>query len=144
MPGKRTRKYLDWSWIILINFMWATQAPVIKGMGNRLGPVAIAFIPMILSTFLFLPALWLENRRRHRSFHWRWEDARHFLVAGLFGLFMLQFAYTLGAQWTLAANAGIITLTIPVFVAISAAFLLQEKLNWVRIASFLLALAVSC
>jgi hypothetical protein len=30
---------------MLINFMWATQLPVIKLIGDRLGPVAIAFGP---------------------------------------------------------------------------------------------------
>src|SRR5689334_19416008 len=116
--------------------MWATQAPVIKSIGNRLGAVAIAFIPMILSTLLFLPVLWLDNRRLRRSFYWRWQDVRHFLIAGLFGLCLLQFTYTVGAQRTLAANAGIITLTIPVFVALAASVLLNERLNWVRFASF--------
>lgn len=137
----RLRKYSDWLLIVTINFMWATQAPVIKAIGDSLGPVAIAFIPMILSTFMFLPVLWFENRRHGRGFRWRWSDLRHFLLAGLLGLFFLQFTYTLGAQRTLAANAGIITLTIPVFVALAASILLREKLNWVRLASFFLALA---
>ena len=136
----RLRKCGDWLLIVTINFMWATQAPVIKAIGGKLGPVAIAFVPMIFSTLMFLPVLWLENRRQGRKFRWRWSDMRHFLVAGLLGLFFLQFTYTLGAQRTLAANAGIITLTIPVFVALAAAILLREKLNWVRVTSFLLAL----
>jgi drug/metabolite transporter (DMT)-like permease len=137
----RTRKYLDWGLIIAINFMWATQAPMIKWIGERVGPVAIAFIPMILSTLMFLPVLWIENRRQRRRFRWRWDDARHFLLAGLLGLFFLQFTYTLGAQRTLAANAGIITLTIPVFVTLAASFLLRERLNRVRVLSFLIAMA---
>lgn len=137
----RLRKYSDWVLIVTINFMWATQAPVIKAIGDGLGPVAIAFIPMILSTLMFLPVLWMENRRRGRGFRWHWSDLRHFLLAGLLGLFFLQFTYTLGAQRTLAANAGIITLTIPVFVALAASVLLHERLTWVRIASFGLALA---
>ena len=53
------RKYLDWVLLLVVNFMWATQAPVVKLIGDRLGPVAIAFLPMILSTLLFLPVLWL-------------------------------------------------------------------------------------
>lgn len=137
----RLRKYSDWLLIVTINFMWATQAPVIKAIGDGLGPVAIAFIPMVLSTLMFLPVLWIENRRRGRGFRWQWRDLRHFLLAGLIGLFFLQFTYTLGAQRTLAANAGIITLTIPVFVALAASLLLRERLTWVRIASFGLALA---
>lgn len=125
---------------MLINFMWATQAPVIKLIGNRLGPVAIAFVPMILSTLLFLPALWYEGRRLGRPFQWHWSDARHFAIAGLFGFFVLQFAYTLGAQRTLAANAAVITLSIPVMVALAASIMLGEKLNAVRVFGFVLAL----
>jgi drug/metabolite transporter (DMT)-like permease len=136
-----TRKYLDWFWLMVVNLMWATQAPVIKLIGDRLGPVAIAFLPMILSTLLFLPALWFEGRRLGRPFQWRWEDARHFVIAGLFGFFFLQITYVLGAQRTLAANAGIITLTIPVLVAICASIMLDEKLNAVRVFGFTLALA---
>ena len=125
---------------MIVNFMWATQAPVIKLIGDRLGPVAIAFLPMILSTLLFLPALWYEGRRLGRPFQWRWADARHFAAAGLFGFFFLQITYVLGAQRTLAANAGIITLSIPVLVAICAAIMLKEKLNAVRVFGFVLAL----
>jgi len=47
----------------------------------------------------------------------------------------------LGAQRTLAANAGIITLSIPVLVAICASIMLKEKLNPVRAFGFVLALA---
>jgi len=136
-----TRKYLDWLWLMACNFMWATQAPAIKLIGDRLGPVAIAFLPMLLSTLLFLPALWYEGRRLGRPFQWRWEDARHFAIAGLFGFFFLQITYVLGAQRTLAANAGIITLSIPVLVAICASIMLKEKLNPVRAFGFVLALA---
>ncbi|MCI0422344.1 MAG: DMT family transporter [Acidobacteria bacterium] len=136
----KTQKYFDWLLILLINFMWATQVPVIKLIGERLGPVAIAFIPMILSTLMFLPALWREQTKRKTRFQWRLEDVKHFLLAGLFGLFLLQLAYTLGSQRTLAANAGVITLTIPVFVAVAGSFLLNEKLNAVRVSGFLLAL----
>ena len=136
-----TRRHLDWALIISCNFMWATQISVIKLIGDRLGPVAITFLPMMLSTLIFLPALWYEARQRGAAFHWRWADARHFLIAGMCGPFLIQFTYTLGSQRTLAANAGIITLTIPVFVALAASLLLKEKMNAVRLLSFLLALA---
>lgn len=126
---------------MLINFMWATQVPVIKLIGDRLGAVAIAFLPMMLSTLLFLPALFLESRRRGRLLQWRWRDAKHFLIAGLFGTFLLQFTYTLGAQRTLGSNAAVITLSIPALVAVAASIMLGEKLTSVRVIGFLLALA---
>ncbi len=38
------------------------------------------------------------------------------MLPGLIGVFLMQYLYTLGSRMTLAANAGIITLTIPVIV----------------------------
>jgi drug/metabolite transporter (DMT)-like permease len=95
---------------------------------------------MILSVLMFFPVLWFENRKRGAEFHWHWADARHFLVAGIFGPFLIQFTYTLGAQRTLAANAAIITLGIPVLVAICASLMLGEKLNAIRVFCFVMAL----
>ena len=126
---------------MLINFMWATQVPVIKLIGDRLGPVAIAFVPMMLSTLLFLPALHIESRRRGRPMQWHWRDAKHFLIAGLFGTFLLQFTYTLGAQRTLGSNAAVITLSIPALAALAASIMLGEKVTSVRVIGFFLALA---
>jgi drug/metabolite transporter (DMT)-like permease len=136
-----SQKAADWLLIMVINFLWATQVPVIRLIGDRLGPITVAFIPMIISTLLFLPVLWFENKRRGTGFLWRWKDIKYFMLSGLVGIFIMQYAYTLGARLTIAANAGIITLTIPVLVAVLASFMLKEKLNVIRIISFALALA---
>jgi len=137
----KSQKTVDWGLIIIINFMWATQVPVIRFIGDRLGPITVAFIPMIVSTLIFLPFLWAENKRRNVKFRWRWSELKYFMLSGLIGIFVMQYAYTLGSKLTIAANAGIITLTIPVFVAILASFMLKEKLNIVRLISFVLAIA---
>lgn len=136
-----SQKLVDWSLVILINFMWATQVPVIRIIGDVYGPVTVAFIPMIASTVIFLPVLWIENKRRGVRMKWRWRDIKYFMLPGLIGVFLMQYLYTLGSKMTLAANAGIITLTIPVIVAIFASVLLKEKLNIIRILSFILAIA---
>ena len=137
----KSQKTIDWGLIIIINFMWATQVPVIRFIGDRLGPITVAFIPMIASTLIFLPVLWIENKKRNVKFRWRWNEIKYFVLSGLIGIFIMQYAYTLGSKLTIAANAGIITLTIPVFVAILATFMLNEKLNVIRIISFVLAIA---
>jgi drug/metabolite transporter (DMT)-like permease len=137
----KKRKYLDWLLLMIVNFMWATQAPVIKLIGDRLGPVAIAFLPMIVSTLLFVPVLWWQNHKSGRPLKIERGDLKYFVAAGLFGFFLLQLTYTLGAQRTLASNAAIITLSIPVLVAVAASFMLKEKLNIVRVLGFVLALA---
>ena len=136
----KIQKYWDWFLVVVINFMWATQVPVIRLIGDRLGALTLAYVPMILSTALFLPVFCYQMRGRETKLLWHWKDARHFFLAGFFGVFLMQFLYTLGSRWTLAANAGIITLTIPVTVALFASIFLKEKLNAIRIVSFVLAL----
>jgi drug/metabolite transporter (DMT)-like permease len=135
-----SQKIIDWSLVIIINFMWATQVPVIRLIGDIYGPITVAFIPMIISTIIFLPVLWIENKRRGLKMKWRWKDIKYFMLPGLIGVFLMQYLYTLGSKMTLAANAGIITLTIPVIVAIFASILLKEKLNIIRVLSFILAI----
>lgn len=134
-------KTVDWSLVLLVNFMWATQVPVIRVIGDRLNSATVAFIPLIISTIIFLPFLWRENKKRGVKMRWRWSEIRYFILPGLIGIFLMQYGYTIGARNTLAANAGIITLTIPVIVALLASLLLKEKLNFVRVISFLLAIA---
>ena len=141
MSTFRSQKIVDWSLVIIVNFMWATQVPVIRLIGDVYGPITVAFVPMIVSTIIFLPVLWIENKRRGVKMKWRWKDIKYFMLPGLIGVFLMQYLYTLGSKMTLAANAGIITLTIPVIVAIFASVLLKEKLNIVRVFSFVLAIA---
>jgi drug/metabolite transporter (DMT)-like permease len=140
LSNLNAQKIIDWSLVILINFMWATQVPVIRLIGDAYGPITIAFVPMILSTLIFLPVLWMENKKRGVKMKWRWRDLKYFVIPGLIGVFLMQYLYTVGSQKTLAANAGIITLTIPVIVAIFASLLLNEKLNIIRVLSFVLAI----
>lgn len=140
MNISKRQKTVDWSLVIIINFMWATQVPVIRLIGDKIGAVTVAFLPMIISTLIFLPFLWLENKKRNVKMKWRWNDIKHFMLPGLIGIFLMQYVYTVGSRLTLAANAGIITLTIPVLVAILASVMLKERINIVRILSFVLAI----
>jgi drug/metabolite transporter (DMT)-like permease len=140
MSFVKSQKGFDWFLVVIVNFLWATQVPVIRMIGDSLGPVAVAFIPTVLSTVLLIPFLWIVNKKQKRSFRLQWSDLKYFIIPGFIGIFVMQFAFTYGSQHTLAANAGIITLTIPVIVAIFSSFMLKEKLNIVRIISFVLAI----
>lgn len=127
--------------VVIVNFMWATQVPVIRLIGDKLGPITVAFVPMVVSTLLFIPFLWAENKKRKGTAGRTWKDLKYFILPGLIGVFLLQYLYTVGSTLTLASNAGIITLTIPVLVAVFASVLLKEKLNIVRIVGFVIAIA---
>lgn len=133
------QKIKDLLLILIVNFIWATQVPVIRIIGDKLGPVTIAFIPLLISTLLFLPFLLIE-RKKTGAKPIVFSDLKHFILPGLIGIFLMQYLYTLGSSKTLAANAGIITLCIPILVAIIASVFLKEKLNIVRILSFIIAI----
>ena len=137
----KIQKSRDWLLVIVVNFMWATQVPVIRLMGDKLGPMTIAFVPMLISTLFFIPFLWAENKKRKLAERRSWKDLKYFIIPGLIGIFLMQYLYTVGSTKTLAANAGIITLTIPVLVAVFAAIFLKEKLNMVRKIGFVIAIA---
>lgn len=135
------QKSRDWIIIIFVNFVWATQVPVIRLIGDKMGPITIAFVPLLISTLLFIPFLLAENKKRKDSERRSWKELRYFIIPGLIGVFLMQYLYTVGSTKTLAANAGIITLTIPVMVVVFASVLLKEKLNIVRVLGFIIAIA---
>lgn len=137
----KLQKARDWLLVIVVNFMWATQVPIIRLMGDKVGPMTVAFVPMLVSTIMFMPFLWAENKKRKVSERRTWKDFRYFIIPGLVGVFLMQYLYTVGSTLTLASNAGIITLIIPVLVAVFASVLLKEKLNIVRVIGFIIALA---
>ena len=126
--------------LIIVNAMWATQVPVIRIIGDKVGPMAIAFIPMIISTIIFIPFLLVENSRKPAAQRRRWKDLRYFIIPGLIGIFLMQYLYTVGSTKTLASNAGIITFSIPVLTALFASVLLKEKFNIVRAIGFVFAI----
>ena len=40
----RSRKTMDWSIVVFINFLWATQVPMIRLIGERLGAITVAYL----------------------------------------------------------------------------------------------------
>jgi len=131
----------DWVLIVVVNFMWATQVPVIRLIGEEVDSVTVAFLPLVVSTMLVLPVLWFRKKTANSSKKRSWKDLRYFLLPGLIGIFLMQYLYTVGSTKTLASNAAVITLTIPVLIIILASILLKEKLNRVRVVGFVIAIA---
>src|SRR5512146_1474282 len=50
--------------LLAVNFMWAFQFSGAKIATERLGPVAVAFVPVALSALLLIPVVLVENARR--------------------------------------------------------------------------------
>lgn len=131
--------------LICVNFMWAFQFSGAKIATARLGPIMVAFLPLAISTVLFLPMLFFERRRA--ALHPQPERGsrrtivRDFILVGSFGIVFAQLGLTSGVNLSLASNASVLTLTIPVLTALMAVVLLGEKMTWLRWVSFAMAIA---
>jgi drug/metabolite transporter (DMT)-like permease len=126
--------------LVLVNLMWAFQFSGAKIATERLGPIAVALIPLALSTLLFAPLVRVSRGRKPRP-QWTREVWRGLLLASTLGIIPAQLGLTWGVEHSLASNASVLTLTIPVLTAIMAVVMLAERMTPVRWLSFALAIA---
>jgi drug/metabolite transporter (DMT)-like permease len=126
------------SWILLFscNLMWSLQFTCIKLVQDQVGPYFTVWGPMLLSLLLLVPSILRHSKKRIS-----WKDFRVFGSLALLGAFPAQVLMTWGTQYSLASNAAILTLSLPVITAFFAFLMLREKMNVARWISFIIAIA---
>ena len=126
------------SWLLLFacNLMWSLQFTCIKLTQDQVGPYFTVFGPMLLATIFLTPFALRDFKRGGKKF----RDVVIFGQLALLGVFPAQVLMTWGTQYSLASNAAILTLCLPVLTAIFAYLLLKEKMNKVRWMSFIIAI----
>jgi drug/metabolite transporter (DMT)-like permease len=139
MKSGRTVLYL--TFLALANFIWAAQGTAVKFLDRQMGPIAITFVPFWFTTILLIPLLLRTRRRSPNPVKPTARDWFAFLIAGVGGQVLAQLGMTWGITRSLASNAAILNLLIPVISAVLASLMLHEKLTRLRIASFGIGLA---
>lgn len=130
----RNRLY-DWALLVACNLIWASQFVMVKLVQEQMGPLFAVFFPMAIATLLLIP---IERRERHAPV--RTRDVWRFILIGVAGQVMAQLFITWGARISLASNAALLSLALPVSTAVMAYFLLGERMTRVRWISFALAI----
>ena len=130
--------------LVLVNLMWAFQYTGAKIATRKLGPITVTLLPMAMATVL-LSLLLLskrggENRKIPRQRGSFGQQLWGFVVLGIAGCFVGQFCLTAGVKRSLASNASVITLVIPVLTAVLATLLVGEKMSRLLWISFALAI----
>lgn len=125
----------DWALLLLCNLIWASQFVMVKLVQEQMGPSFAAFFPMTIATAMLVPivrgqGLWPPRR-----------DWIHFILLGVLGQVVAQLFITWGVGLSLASNAALITLALPVMTAVMAYGILGERMSRVRWLSFALAIA---
>ena len=129
------------SWLLLFscNFMWALQFTCIKLVQDQVGSMFTVWGPMTLATIMLYPLVRLASRtdvsRERRA-----GDILIFLLLAVVGVFPGQVIITWGTRMSLASNAALLMLTLPVSTAFLAFLFLHERMTPVRWISFALAI----
>jgi drug/metabolite transporter (DMT)-like permease len=130
--------------LILVNLMWAFQYSGARISTQKLGPITVALLPMAMSTVLLSLLLFSSRRRKSReASRERASFGRQllsFLILGIVGSVVAQLGLTSGVSRSLASNASVITLTIPILTALFATILVGEKMSRLLWISFALAI----
>jgi drug/metabolite transporter (DMT)-like permease len=96
---------------------------------------------MVLLSLMLLSRRGRENREAPRERGSFGQQLWSFVVLGIVGCFLGQFCITAGVKRSLASNASVITLVIPVLTALLATLLVGEKMSRLLWISFALAIA---
>ena len=142
-PAAKSKSRALWFFLLLalVNLMWAAQGTAVKFLEGKLGPIAITFLPFYVTTLLFVPLLIRERRRNPGAAAITRADWLRFAAAGIGGQVLAQLGMTWGITKSLASNAAILNLLIPVLTAVLASFMLRERVTLLRVACLIVGLA---
>ncbi len=129
------------SWLFLFgcNLMWALQFTCIKLVQDQVGPMFTVWGPMTVAMLMLVPFVLRERRTEPGGGAWR--KARIYLLLAGLGVFPAQVMMTWGTRLSLASNAAVLNLTLPLATALFAVIFLRERMTVVRWVSFAVALA---
>ena len=129
----------SWLFLFTCNLMWALQFTCIKLVQDQVGPMFTVWGPMTLAMLMLIPFVLRDPSRAAAQRPGRMVRT-YLLLAGL-GVFPAQVMMTWGTRMSLASNAALINLTLPVATAMFAVIFLRERLTPIRWVSFAVAIA---
>lgn len=136
--------FRDWVMLLVSNFIWGSQFVMVKVAQQQMGPVFATFFPMAIATLILVPIVHRDRKKRGvpgGSGRMPLRDLRDFILIGVCGQVVAQLFVTWGVRLSLAENAALLMLCLPVSTAVMAYFFLGERMSLVRWVSFVLAIA---
>ena len=130
----------SWFFLFCCNLMWALQFTCIKLVQDQVGSLFTVWAPMTLATLMLYPFVRSEQKNAAHRAERGWKDVLLFLTLAVVGVFPAQVLVTWGTRMSLASNAALLMLALPVCMALLAFILLGEKMTGVRWISFGLAI----
>jgi drug/metabolite transporter (DMT)-like permease len=138
MPCK-SNQLRNWSLGCFVNFLWAAQYPAYKVAAGAMGIGALNVWTFVIAVLVLTPVLIRERRypRRNSSGRKPWGPI---VLLAAFGIVPGSIVLSWGIGRSTASNAAILSLAIPVMMALMGVVLLKERPQRFFIASLALAL----
>lgn len=138
------RKFVDWALLLACNFIWASQFVLVKLIQGEVGPVFSTAAPMLVATLMLaplaVPSLWRRWFAGPNAKKPRLASLAGLVALGLLGQVVAQLFVTWGVRVSLASNAALLMLTLPVVTALMAYLVLRERMTATRWIGFVLAM----
>lgn len=128
---------IAWITLFACNLIWSFHFTSIKLVQDQVGPYFTVWAPMLLATLFLAPFVVKDFKKGKKKL----KDAFIFIQLGALGAFPSQVFMTYGTQYSLASNAAILVMALPVITAVFAFLILGEKMNRLRWISFAIAIA---
>ena len=126
----------SWLFLFSCNLMWALQFTCIKLVQDQVGSLFTVWGPMTLATLMLYPLIRSEKQKDHKKAERSKKDVLVFFLLALLGVLPGQVFITWGTRMSLASNAALLMLTLPISTALLAFVFLGERMTWVRWVSF--------
>ncbi|WP_338868884.1 DMT family transporter [Spirosoma sp. SC4-14] len=130
------KSLVSWAILFFCNLIWAFHFTSIKLTQDQVGPYFTVWAPMLLATLFLAPFVIRDFRKGGKKL----KDALIFVQLATLGAFPSQVLMTWGTQYSLASNAAILVMTLPIITAVFAFLILKEKMNTARWISFVIAI----
>ncbi|MFT3934455.1 MAG: DMT family transporter [Chitinophagaceae bacterium] len=130
------KSLIAWSMLLFCNLIWSFHFTCIKLTQDQVGPYFTVWAPMLLATVFLLPFVIRDFKKGGKQL----KDVFIFIQLAAIGAFPSQVLMTWGTQYSLASNAAILVLALPVVTAVFAFFILKEKMTPIRWVSFIIAI----
>jgi drug/metabolite transporter (DMT)-like permease len=136
-------KFADWGLLLLCNFIWGSQFVVYKIVQRQTGPIFAVFLPMGIAALVL--AFFVHRQKRQRDGPYKHlgltrDDIYRFLLLGIVGQALAKPLTAFGVRLTLASDAALVILTLPIATAVMAYIILGERMTKLRWLSFAIAI----
>ncbi|HVN82598.1 MAG TPA: DMT family transporter [Terriglobia bacterium] len=141
---RRPARLTDLGLLVLCNLMFGAQYPATKTSVTSMGPVFLSLLTFVLGAFCLVPFFLFESRAHPDQppalALFRGRNLFPFLMATALGFLPASVVLAWGIERSLATNAALLTLSIPVFTAMLASLVREERMNRWRWLSFVLGI----